>query len=182
MAKQKKIKVSDLFPDSENVNLGTERGRAMLERSLRQYGAGRSILLDKNRKIIAGNKTTEVAGEIGLEDVIVVETTGHELVAVVRTDLDLDKDPAARELAYADNRVAELDLSYDAEQVARDVAKGIDIGFFFSEGELNQIIDEINRVGEPPPEPDAIERLDKAEQIQLEWGTEPGQAAGRRFN
>jgi hypothetical protein len=35
------IKLSDLTPDSHNANKGTERGRALLEKSLRQYGAGR---------------------------------------------------------------------------------------------------------------------------------------------
>ena len=43
--------------DSRNANKGTERGLALLDKSLRQYGAGRSILVDKNGRVIAGNKT-----------------------------------------------------------------------------------------------------------------------------
>lgn len=53
--------VKDLIFDSHNANKGTSRGRGMLEKSLSKYGAGRSILLDKNNRIIAGNKTVEVA-------------------------------------------------------------------------------------------------------------------------
>ncbi len=49
--------LSDLSPDLRNANLGTERGHAMLERSLQETGAGRSILVDKHGKVIAGNKT-----------------------------------------------------------------------------------------------------------------------------
>jgi len=82
-------KISDLIPDSGNANKGTERGAAQLEVSLRKYGAGRSILIDRNGRIIAGNKTVENAAAIGLDDVIVVETTGDKLVAVKRIDLDL---------------------------------------------------------------------------------------------
>jgi len=47
---------------SGNANRGTERGTSALESSLELYGAGRSILLDKNGIIIAGNK---VKGEWG---------------------------------------------------------------------------------------------------------------------
>jgi hypothetical protein len=61
-------KLSDLTPDSRNANKGTERGNAQIERSLRQYGAGRSILIDKHGNVIAGHKTPEDAGGIGMED------------------------------------------------------------------------------------------------------------------
>jgi DNA modification methylase len=103
-----------------NANRGTERGRDMLEKSLRQYGAGRSILLDKHGRIIAGNKTAQTAAEIGLDDLVVVETDGKQVVAVKRMDLDLENDDDARALAYADNRVAEVDLDFDPLQMVMD--------------------------------------------------------------
>ena len=68
----KKVKISDLIPDNVNANRGTKRGSGMLERSLRQYGAGRSVLVDSSGRIIAGNKTVEAAGSIGLEYAVVV--------------------------------------------------------------------------------------------------------------
>lgn len=108
----------DLVPDARNANRGTVRGRGMLEQSLREAGAGRSIVVDRHRRIIGGNKTTEVAAEIGLDEVIFVHTTGRQLVAVVRDDLDLETDPAARKLAIADNRVAEVSLEWDESVLA----------------------------------------------------------------
>lgn len=75
-------KVADLTPDTQNANKGTERGGAMIEDSLRRFGAGRSILIDKHGNVIAGNKTLEHAGSIGMEDVIVVQTDGTKIVAV----------------------------------------------------------------------------------------------------
>ena len=91
------VKLSTLIPDGKNANLGSPRGNQMIEDSLRQYGAGRSILLDKHGRIVAGNKTAENAGAIGMDDVIVVQSDGSRLVAVQRTDLDLDDPRLARE-------------------------------------------------------------------------------------
>ena len=108
MATTRTGKLSELTPDHSNANRGTERGRYALEASLRKYGAGRSILIDKHGRIIAGNKTAETAADVGIDDVIVVQTDGRQVVAVQRTDLDLDSNEA-RELAYADNRVGQLD-------------------------------------------------------------------------
>ncbi len=136
-------KIEHLTPDQFNANKGTERGSASLENSLQKYGTGRSILIDKNGKIIAGNKTAEKAGLIGLDSVVVVPTDGTKLIAVQRIDLDLDKDIQARELAYADNRVSELDLEWDIDQMQLDAEKGIDFKDtgLWAKSEINKILD-----------------------------------------
>lgn len=54
MSDIKRGKVTDLTPDKRNANKGTERGLKALDHSLRQYGAGRSLLVDKHGRIIAG--------------------------------------------------------------------------------------------------------------------------------
>lgn len=120
-------RVSDLLPDKKNANKGTERGRNLLEHSLRTYGTGRSILVDKHGQIIAGNKTAEESVDVGLEDVIVVESDGKKLVVVQRTDLDLNKDKSARALAIADNRVGQIDLDWDADVLLALKDEGIDL-------------------------------------------------------
>jgi hypothetical protein len=118
--------IARLKPDARNANKGTARGRALLEDSLRRYGAGRSILADKHGNVIAGNKTLETAADIGLP-VRFVQTDGRELVVVQRTDLDLYEGTAARELAYTDNRSGELSLSWDVEQMLAERDAGIDL-------------------------------------------------------
>ena len=135
-------KLTDLRPDASNANRGTERGRYALETSLRKYGAGRSILLDRHGHIVAGNKTAEVAADVGIDDVIIVQTDGSKLVAVQRTDLDIDS-PEGRGLAYADNRVGELSLSWDAEQVLADVQAGLDLSAFWRPDELDALLNEL---------------------------------------
>lgn len=50
-----------LVPDDKNFNKETEFGTAKIEKSPRRSGAGRSIVIDKNNQIIAGNKTIKNA-------------------------------------------------------------------------------------------------------------------------
>lgn len=131
--------LSDLIPDANNANRGTERGRTMLSASLKQHGAGRSILLDRKGRIIAGNKTAMAAAGAGLEDVQVIQTDGRRLIAVQRMDLDLEDGTAARELAYADNRVGQVDLEWDADQLLKDVGAGLDLSALFFDWELEKM-------------------------------------------
>jgi len=131
------ITVSELLPDARNANIGTARGRGMLEKSLQKYGAGRSILIDKNNRIIAGNKTIECAGSIGLEDVQVVESDGKRIIAVKRTDLDLQTDKTARELAFADNRIAQVDLEWSADEITAAKEDGCEIDWMFEDFDVD---------------------------------------------
>ena len=117
MAKLKDAKLKDLVFDNKNFNKHTEFGMSLIEKSLRTNGAGRSILIDKNNRIIAGNGVTEVAGQIGLDDVQIVETDGTKIIAVKRTDIDLDT-KQGREMALADNATGAADLEWDAETIA----------------------------------------------------------------
>ena len=110
--------IKTLIPDDRNFNKGTEVGRRLIEESLRRFGAGRSILLDKNNRIIAGNKTIENAESVGLDDVLIVETDGRQIVAVKRTDIDLDSDKG-RELALADNATSKANLLWDEEAIEK---------------------------------------------------------------
>ena len=139
MATTRTGKLSELTPDHSNANRGTERGRYALEASLRKYGAGRSILIDRNGRIIAGNKTAETAADVGIDDVIVVQTDGRQVVAVQRTDLDLDSNEA-RELAYADNRVGQLDLDFDPAQILADLNAGVNLDQFWRKDELDELL------------------------------------------
>jgi len=173
MTKIEIIKLADLTPDLNNANRGTERGRWMLERSLEKLGAGRSLLLDKNGRIIAGNKTAGVAGEIGIDDVVIVRTDGKKLVAVMREDLDLD-DPIglARELAFADNRTSEIGLAFDPAVIADDLAAGLDLGDWWQDFELEDLG---VLLGDELQPGDAEPDVSRADELREEWQTAVGQ-------
>ena len=92
--------ISDLKFDDKNFNEHTEFGMSLLEKSLHDYGAGRSILIDKDNNIIAGNGIVEAAAQAGIEKVRIVETKGDEIVAVKRTDVELNTE-FGRGMAFA---------------------------------------------------------------------------------
>jgi hypothetical protein len=106
--------IKDLKFDDKNFNKHTEFGMSLLEKSLRENGAGRSILLDKDNNIIAGNGIVEAAGSVGLEKVKIVEANGDEIIAVKRTDISLNSEKG-REMALADNTTAKADIDWDKE-------------------------------------------------------------------
>ena len=97
------VDIRDIIPDSHNFNKGNEQGQQLMERSFKELGAGRIILLDRNGNIIAGNKSQQAAIASGIKRVRVIETTGDELVAVKRTDVDIDS-AEGRRMAYLDIR------------------------------------------------------------------------------
>jgi DNA modification methylase len=150
-------RLTDLTTDPKNANLGTERGRDALARSLREYGAGRAVLIDRHGRIIAGNKTVEQAKLLNIP-LRVVKTDGTHLVAVQRDDLDLRIDPRAKALAIADNRVGELDLEWDIEMLKQFQADGLDLSAFWTDAEFATLLAEPttgltdeNAVVEPGP-------------------------------
>jgi len=117
------IDIHTLQQDNHNFNKGTDAGKKLMEKSFKELGAGRSILLDKDGRIIAGNKSQLAAIEAGITKVRIVETTGDELVAVKRTDVSLDE-KKGRELAIADNVTTQINLSWDKaelEAVGEDI-------------------------------------------------------------
>ena len=121
MAKVIETNIESLVPDNKNFNKGTEYGDRLMDESLRKFGLARSIVIDKNNRIIAGNKTAEKAADIGFTDVLVVEVDGNQLVAVKRKDIDLDS-AKGRELALADNATSKANLAWD-ESLIEEVSQ-----------------------------------------------------------
>lgn len=132
------MKINQLIPDKKNSNKGTAKGKQALKQSLERLGAGRSILIDKNGQIIAGNKTIEQAKLSGFTDIEVIQSDGTKIIAVQRTDLDLDIDGKARELALADNRTGELDLEWDQEFLDKFMEELPDLDYLFEPPETQE--------------------------------------------
>lgn len=121
MTKIIETNIESLVPENKNFNKGTEYGDRLMDESLRKFGLARSIVIDKNNRIIAGNKTAEKAADIGFTDVLVVEVDGNQLVAVKRKDIDLDS-AKGRELALADNATSKANLAWD-ESLIEEVSQ-----------------------------------------------------------
>jgi len=136
--------VADLVTDPHNANRGTARGREALERSLREYGPGRAVPIDRHGCIIAGNKTYQEARRLNIP-LRVVKTNGRHLIAVQREELDLANDPRARALAVADNRVGELDLEWDVEILKQLHDDGLDLSALWTSDEFAALFAEESR-------------------------------------
>lgn len=117
MAKEKIGSIDELKYDEHNFNKHTDEGLKLLEKSVEQNKFGRSILVDKDNNIIAGNGIVETARKLGKTKIRVVETSGEELVVVKRNDLHIDS-KEGRELALADNATSAANLQWNEEELA----------------------------------------------------------------
>jgi hypothetical protein len=133
--------LGDLKPDAKNLRRHTSRNIGMVERSLETDGFGRSILLDAAGNIIAGNGVTEAAGNVGLENVIVVPSDGTKVIAVQRTDVEPGSERAVR-LAIADNRANDLS-DFDPAAIAL-LADEVNLSDFWRDDELDALLATIN--------------------------------------
>lgn len=91
--------------DKRNYRKHNEKNKKLIKKSLEECGTGRSIIIDNNEEIIAGNGVYEQAQAMNLP-LKVVETDGTELIAVKRTDLKTD-DEKRTKLAILDNSTAD---------------------------------------------------------------------------
>lgn len=95
--------MSDIKFDSRNYRIHDDKNKELIAKSLDECGAGRSIVIDNDNEIIAGNGIYEAWGD---RPVKVIETDGSELVVVKRTDLqrsDFKRD----KLAIMDNTTSD---------------------------------------------------------------------------
>lgn len=128
---EKVINIEELVQDDHNFNKGTEAGAKLIEKSFADHGAGRSVLLDKDNRLIAGNKATKGAIASGIKKVRVIETTGDELIAVKRTDISLDS-KEGREMAMLDNLTTQVNMSWDKVELetVAEQCQGFDVSQF----------------------------------------------------
>jgi len=152
------IKSTELISDDKNFNKGSDIGAEMIRKSFEKFGAGRSILLDKNNRIIAGNKSVEYSG---IEDVLVIESDGSQLIAVKRTDIDLDSEQG-REMALADNASAKANIVFDAELVEAELGVAVceEWGINASQQDIEEV-DGFNEQVKFTIDCDNIEQLEK---------------------
>jgi len=83
----------------------------VINRSVKELGVGKPIVIDKDRRVIGGNKTLAAAIKQGYTSVAVIKTDGSVFLAHQRDDVSLDS-KEGRELAYVDNLSSELNLAW----------------------------------------------------------------------
>ena len=112
----------DLQADPANLRLHTPRGQGTLEDALKDVGAARSIVVDEDHVVMAGNGVVDAAANAGIERVKFVEADGNEIVAVVRRGLTPEQ---KKRLAIYDNRTGELS-SWDYEGLSKQMQEMVE--------------------------------------------------------
>ena len=103
--------------DSNNYRKHTEKNEDLINQSLNELGAGRSILIDNNGVVIAGNGVYEQAEKLGIP-IKIIESDGNTLYAVKRTDL-MPEDEKRKRLAILDNKTTDTSV-FDYELLKED--------------------------------------------------------------
>lgn len=103
--------------DKRNYRKHNDKNKDLIKKSLKECGAGRSIVIDNDNEIIAGNGIYEQAQKLGIKTKI-IETDGSELVVVKRTDLATD-DAKRKQLAVMDNSTSDSS-EFDIELLSED--------------------------------------------------------------
>lgn len=103
--------------DSKNYRKHTEKNLNLIKKSLKECGTGRSILIDNQGEIIAGNATFKQAQAANIP-VKIIETDGKELIALKRTDLKTD-DEKRKKLALLDNSTSDK-VEWDIDNLSAD--------------------------------------------------------------
>ena len=147
--------IKDLKSDHKNARRRTDRSASLIAESLKRYGAARSIVIDEDGRILAGNGTVEGAKKAGIDKLRIIEAEGDELIAVRRAGLSEDQKVG---LALADNRSS--DLSEWDHDMLRQLSEEHDLTPWFEDDELlAEVLDTVegntdpDDVPEPPEEP-----------------------------
>lgn len=109
--------VTDIQLDPRNYRIHSKENKELIKKSLTECGAGRSVLIDNEGKLIAGNGVFEQAKALNIPTKI-VQTDGKTLVVVQRTDLST-ADKKRQRLAVLDNSTSDLS-EFDNEKIRKD--------------------------------------------------------------
>jgi len=156
--------INSLLSDHKNARRRTDRSAELIKESLQRYGAARSIVIDEDNRILAGNGTIEGAKAAGIKNVRIIETDGTEVIAIKRSGLSEDEKVG---LALADNRTA--DLSEWDQAMLHSLSQEHDLSPWFEQEDLNELL----AVTELPPEEGKTDPDDVPEP-QADPTTKPG--------
>ena len=107
------LTIKDLKQDKRNYRKHNKSNLDLIKKSIAKVGFGRSVVIDNNNEIIAGNGLVSQVDKN--TKIKVVETDGSELVVVKRTDLSTE-DEKRKEMAVMDNSTSDTS-EFDLEKL-----------------------------------------------------------------
>lgn len=171
-------KLSSFRPATENANKHTSRGLKALADSMSEVGYVAPITTAADGEVLDGSARLETAFDKFGDDALVIHHDGTKPVVMVRDDIPNAKTKQAKKIAYASNRVGQIDLSWDPLQLAADLEAGLDLSDLFDTSELSEILEAagselLGGNGDTPQ--DVPPEIDRAAELGQKWGTATGQ-------
>lgn len=127
--------IGDLTHDPRNARKHNPRNVGQIVNAMHDVGAARSIVIDEDGVILAGNATIEAAAQAGIERLRIVDADGEEIIAVRRSGLTPEQ---KTRLALADNRAAEL-AEWDTDVLA-ELSAEVDLSGMWHDWELAALV------------------------------------------
>lgn len=142
---------------------------------MNEVGYTAPMIAAADGEIIAGSARHETAANVFGADVepVIVESDGKRPIVVVRTDIKNAETRAAKRIGLLDNRVQEIDLSFDPLVLAQLYAedKTLTAGLW-SDDELTELLNEA--AGAAAGDADAEPQIDKAAELNKVWQVKEG--------
>lgn len=152
----KRVSISDLKPYENNAKRHGKKQIERLAESIKEFGFVSPILIDKNNVIIAGHGRYEAAYTLGMEKVPCVCIEG----------LSEDQKKA---YILADNRLSELDTSWDMDLVQKELES---ISLDFDLGSFDFKVPELPKIDESGYYGDERERTNNAYNLGIAHKTQ----------
>lgn len=176
MAAVKQEKIDKFRPQRRNLNKHKQRGMGTLEMSMRKLGYVAPMTAAADGEIIDGSARLETSAIVFDDDVLVVHHDGTKPIIMVRDDIASADSPEAREISIAANRIAELNLDWDVEQLLADAQSGLDMTGLFEQSELDAMLAElIKPTSAADRGSDDGHQIERMAELKEKYGTEPGQ-------
>lgn len=135
-------KLSDFRPQENNANAHTQRGLKALGDAYSEVGYVAPMTAAANGEVLDGSARLEQAFDQFEDEALVIHHSGDRPIIMIRDDVPDSDDPRAKKISYGANRIGEIDLKWNPEQLLIDKEAGIDFSSLFYENEFEMLIGE----------------------------------------
>ncbi len=165
--------LDEFIPQKQNANQHTQRGIALLDKSIRTDGWIGAITTAADGETFDGSARLETGVDIFGAEIqpLIVHSVGDRPIIVVRDDIPTATDPKAKRLGTGANVISKIDFNPDAAILAQLAAEDEAIyAQVMQDDELAKLLR-----GEAKSETvDAADLVDKAAELQTKWQVQRG--------
>lgn len=141
--------IDEFQPQRANANKHDERGLGMLSQAMSEDGYVAPMTAVADGEIIDGSARLETAVEKFGDEVIVVDHDGTRPIIMRRIDIPNAETEAAKRVSLRANRIAEVDLKWDAE-VLKEMDESL-VAPLWTKEEWEKLLSNVELIPESEP-------------------------------